>query len=88
MSPLVLVRGFLDRKDFSLAAARLLEGQLDEVLQRESSAVVESLRDVLASYRPGGGEFLFDESYLHHALETACRLLGDSLPPPEGSEAS
>jgi len=56
-----LLESFLKKDDWSIASALELEGQLDEY-----SAVdgVEDLQDVLASYRPGGGEYLYDKDKL------------------------
>jgi hypothetical protein len=51
------LRAFLDGPDRSIAAANELEVMLDEYEAREPFA---SLRLALASYRPEGGDLLYD----------------------------
>jgi hypothetical protein len=53
-------------RDFSLAAAEALESEVAK--QGADNELFEELEHILASYRPGGGEFLFDEK----ALEREC----------------
>lgn len=53
-------------RDFSAKAARDLESI---VARFPEDPRFEDLEHLLASYRPGGGEFLFDEA----ALERECR---------------
>ena len=53
-------------RDFSAKAARNLESV---VARFSEDPRFEDLEHMLASYRPGGGEFLFDAS----ALERECR---------------
>lgn len=52
--------------DVSLAAARVLESEIARLHSEDER--FEELEHILASYRPGGGEFLFDEK----ALEREC----------------
>ena len=53
-------------RDFSLAAAEALESVIARHFRDDER--LEELQDVLASYRPGGGELLFDET----RLESEC----------------
>ncbi len=69
------IKAFLDRGDYSLDAARRLEEELDRALEFALNDVGEELWDVLASYRPGGGDLLYDQRYLERALRTALRGL-------------
>lgn len=60
------LRDFVENRDRSLAAAGRLEVALDALFPED-----EAMQDVvlaLASYRPGGGEFLYDE----HAISKLC----------------
>ena len=62
------LRNFIDGKDRSMAAAGWIEVALDEKFPDD-----EEMADVvlaLASYRPGGGEYLYDE----HQLVKFCEL--------------
>ena len=70
------IEQFLAKGDYSIEAASLLEaamssGWIDEARPEE----IEELCHVLASYRPGGGEFLYDEQALHRACVAAERAL-------------
>lgn len=61
------LRDFVENRDRSLAAAGRLEVALDALFPED-----EAVQDVvlaLASYRPGGGDFLYDE----HAITKMCR---------------
>jgi hypothetical protein len=61
------LRSFIDGTDRSLAAAGWLEVALDKLFPDD-----EEIADVvlaLASYRPGGGEFLYDEKYIVRLCE-------------------
>ena len=53
-------------QDFSRDAAAALESEIANRHSEDERLV--DLENVLASYRPGGGEFLFDEK----ALEREC----------------
>jgi len=61
------IKRILEERDFSVAAAANLESAIAESFAEDER--FEDLLDVLASYRPGGGEFLFDEE----KLESECR---------------
>ena len=57
-----LLRLFIDRKDTSLKLANRIEGIL--ILRYADTDLFEKLSVPLASYRPGGGEHLYDEDAL------------------------
>ena len=77
-----MIKRFLETGDFSLASAQVLEGELDRALLEEFNEDVETLKDVLASYRRGGGEFLYNQAFLERALRKALRGLA-----PDGGGA-
>ena len=52
----------LKGRDFSLAAAAALESEIARSSPEDER--FEELQHILASYRPGGGELLFDEAKL------------------------
>jgi hypothetical protein len=60
-------------QDFSLAAAAALESEIAK--QHPEDERLEDLEHILASYRPGGGEFLFDEKELERECIRALKLL-------------
>ena len=62
---IALFENFLHKGDWSVSSARELEGRLDEFSEVDG---VEDLQNILASYRPGGGEFLFDKDRLEKEL--------------------
>ena len=68
-----LLRSFVQDVDRSVAAARQLEGAL--ATQFPEDERFEHLLLALASYQPGGGEFLYDEK----ALLPLCRAALDLL---------
>ena len=57
---------FVDGEDTSLAAAGRLEVLLDEAYPDD--VIVQSAVVDLATYRPGGGEFLFDTADIQRRL--------------------
>ena len=59
-------------KDRSLAAAAALESEIAKV---PDDGRFEELEHILASYRPGGGEFLFDEEKLEQECVRVLKLL-------------
>jgi len=61
----VLAR-FLSGEDTSLVAANRLEVLLDDAYPEDET--VQDIIGYLASYRPGGGEFLFDTSEIQRRL--------------------
>lgn len=68
---------FLIRNDWSIDVARELEGQLDDYSELQG---VADFKDVLASYRPGGGEYLYDRNVLERDLRLLLeRLRAQSL---------
>ncbi len=64
-----LIQAFLDRGDWSCEAARNLEAYLDDCLGLDASLPIISLREDLASYAPGGGQLLFDRSYIERLMQ-------------------
>jgi len=67
-----ILADFLEKEDFSAKSAKILEGQLDA---NSEDDVVEDLLDVLASYRPGGGEFLYNKEDLEKQIRSALAAL-------------
>ena len=69
------LRDFIEGKDRSLAAAGRLEVAIDDLFPDD-----EEFADVvlaLASYRPGGGEYLYDEAKIAKLCEWVLAKLGD-----------
>jgi hypothetical protein len=61
------IEQILLRRDFSLSAADALVSAILQEFPEDQR--FEDILDVLAQYRPGGGEFLFDEK----KLESECK---------------
>ncbi len=64
---------FVDGDDTGLAAANRLEVLLDETFP-DDEQVQEAVAD-LASYRPGGGPFLFDAAEMQRRLKRLSEYL-------------
>ena len=69
-----ILTAFLCKGDFSLDAAGKLESKIS---QFHDNATIEDLLDILASYRPGGGEFLFGRERLEEEVRTAVGRLSE-----------
>jgi hypothetical protein len=74
-----VLESFLDRMDWSRDSARQLEEQLDDYLEVDG---VQDLQDILASYTPGGGAYLYDQTQLLQAIV----VLIESLRNAEGRQ--
>ena len=59
---LSLTHQFIEKTDFSLNAAKQIESLLLDY--NSEGGIAEDLIDMLASYSPGGGEYLFDEDQI------------------------
>jgi hypothetical protein len=66
-------------RDFSLAAAEALESEVAK--QGADNKIFEELEHILASYRPGRGEFLFDEKTLERECVRVLERLEPAIPP-------
>lgn len=71
-----ILETFLANDDWSVGSARKLEEELDDY--REFPGV-QDLQDVLASYSPGGGEYLYDKRHLQKAIEFVKALGGHAM---------
>ena len=60
------IERFVDGSDVSLASAGLIEVGLDDAFP-DNDWISEKVL-MLASYRPGGGEFLYDEEQVRREL--------------------
>jgi hypothetical protein len=67
------IEKILKEKDFSVSAARALESAI--ALSAPEDERFEELLHILASYRPGGGEFLFGEKDLERECERVTKLI-------------
>lgn len=80
-SLLRLIEGFIYGEDISIKAANAIELALHDMFPADDRA--QELVEMLASYRPGGGEFLYDEMQVRSKLEAFLRVIGpaaDSAP--------
>ena len=67
------IQRFIDGIDVSLESAGLIEAGLDDAFPDNDWFADKVL--MLASYRPGGGEFLYDEAHVRAELvEVLVRL--------------
>jgi len=72
-----LVQQFVSGADTSIRAANEIEVALDDGLPEDE--YVQETVEMLAMYRPGGGEFLFDTAAITERLiETMKRLQKDA----------
>ncbi|MDH3976694.1 MAG: hypothetical protein OEV42_20725 [Deltaproteobacteria bacterium] len=55
-----LLEVFIEGKDRSVKWANSVESVIDKI-NKENETDFEELQDYLASYQPGGGEFLYNE---------------------------
>ncbi len=71
------LRAFSERADVSQAQAGRIEVALDELFADD--ARFEDLVLALASYQPGGGEFLYDTDDVAKMCHRAAALVSDEL---------
>jgi hypothetical protein len=71
-----ILNTFLTDDDWSIAAANELEARIDGY---SDTPGVQDLLDVLASYRPGGGAYLYNKEDLGKILLSLIESLRDSL---------
>lgn len=62
-----LLETFISGRDRSLALANRIEVELD--IAWPGNDDVQKVVEMLAAYRPGGGDFLFDEEQMTLALQ-------------------
>lgn len=68
-----LLEQFCSRDDNSIQAANAIEVALDDAFPNDDQ--VQDVVLALASYRPGGGEFLYDEQEIKRRLAPIIRRL-------------
>ncbi len=73
-----MLRSFIDGTDRSLDAAGRLEVALDEEFPDDDEVADVVL--ALASYRPGGGEYLYDEHQIVKLCEWVLNKLNNPAP--------
>jgi hypothetical protein len=62
-----LIEKFISGVDVSIACANEIESCLDHYFEGDDE--IADLIEILALYRPGGGEFLYDEKYVTEKLK-------------------
>ncbi len=68
-----LVTKFIDGEDVSIASANAIEVALDEAFPDDE--LMQDTVLVLASYRPGGGDYLYGEHEVRRQLKKALKRL-------------
>ena len=68
-----LLAKFIDGEDVSIASANAIEVALDEAFPDDE--LIQDTVLMLASYRPGGGDFLYGEQQVRHQLGKALKRL-------------
>lgn len=71
-----LIKKFTSGEDVSIASANAIEVGIDDAFPND-----EEIQDtvlMLASYRPGGGEFLYAEDDIKKQLEKVLRLIAET----------
>ena len=76
-SLLAKLQAFAAKEDTSRELAGQLEVELDELFEDDSR--FEDLVLALASYQPGGGEFLYDEHVVAQLCARAMPLVAEAL---------
>ena len=74
---LSLIEKFIEGEDCSVAVANQIEVAIDDTYPED--AFMQETVLMLASYRPGGGEFLYDEKTLKGRLRKAKERLKQLL---------
>ena len=78
-----LIERFIRGEDVSIRAANAIEVELADALPADDRA--QELVDMLASYRPGGGDLLYDETQVRSKLVAFLRVIGATAgPAPSG----
>lgn len=67
-----ILETYLSEQNWSIASAGELEGTLDEYSEIDG---VQDLQDTLASYRPGGGDYLYDKDQLERNIISLIKVL-------------
>jgi hypothetical protein len=70
---MLAIEKFIDGRDSSLQAANEIEGLLAELFAEDDR--FEDTVLALASYRPGGGDYLYDEQQMKRVLVQTMGLL-------------
>ena len=65
-----LITQFISKKDISIGLANRIEAALDEEFPDDE--YMQDVIDMLASYRPGGGDYLYDEDAMIKKLKNDC----------------
>lgn len=68
-----LLAKFINGEDVSIASANAIEVALDEAFPDDD--LMQDTVLMLASYRPGGGDFLYGEQQVRRQLEKALKRL-------------
>ena len=68
-----VIQRFVDGKDRSIKAANQIEGLLEELFPEDDR--FEEVVIALASYRPGGGDYLYDEKQMTNILIQTRKLI-------------
>jgi hypothetical protein len=64
---------FARGEDCSLAAANFIEGEIATIFPEDDE--LQELAELLAQYRPGGGEFLWSEDDVRPRMTRWCEVL-------------
>lgn len=64
---------FISGEDVSIASANAIEVALDEAFPNDE--LMQDTVLMLASYRPGGGDYLYGEEVVRHQLEKSLKRL-------------
>jgi hypothetical protein len=67
---IVLIDKFVNGEDVSVNSAKAIEAALDDAFADDEK--MQDIVQMLASYRPGGGSYLFDENQVSREL---CKVL-------------
>jgi hypothetical protein len=73
---LVLIEKFTSGEDTSIASANAIEVAIDDAFP-DDQAMQDTVL-MLASYRPGGGPYLYVEQEIKHQLEKTLKRLASS----------
>ncbi len=71
-----LIETFISRRDVSISLASEIEAELDALFPDDDG--MQDVVTMLASYRPGGGEHLYDEHDVTSRLKALLEMLTNS----------
>lgn len=73
---IALIEKFISGEDYSISLSNAIEVAIDDAFPDDE--LMQDTVLMLASYRPGGGEYLYNEEQIKERLKKVCERLRSS----------